>query len=154
MKIEFEIDVLNNIEDLEDRYAKLVRIAKEAAMGAYAPYSNFFVGAAVLMDNGEYISGSNQENGAFPSGNCAERSAISAAYSSHPKNSIVAIAIVGTNDGEKWLECPPCGNCRQLLSECELRQNRAFDIILYSSKDIKLLDSIEPLLPLRFNLDQ
>lgn len=140
------IDELNSDDNL------LIEKAKEAALGSYSPYSSFKVGAAVLLDNNEIIQGNNQENAAYPSGLCAERVAIFYANSKYPKNKVITIAITAIK-GNKIIDdpIPPCGSCRQVLLETELRYKSPIKVILYGSHKIQILDNIKGLLPLEFN---
>ncbi|HAZ03233.1 MAG TPA: cytidine deaminase, partial [Marinilabiliales bacterium] len=108
--------------DLSSDLQKIIIESKEAALRAYAPYSNFNVGAAVLLSNGEVFSGNNQENAAYPSGLCAERVAIFYANSKYPNVPVLAIAICAFNkNGILKTPVPPCGSCRQVLLESEIR---------------------------------
>ena len=138
-------------EDLSEQDRMLVSEAVEAAGKAYAPYSGFKVGAAILLDNGEVIRGANVENAAFPSGSCAERSAMSYAVSNFPGNRPVTIAITAFAEGEMTPEpVPPCGNCRQLLLEEEFRQGRPIKVILTGSKKTLVIKDCASLMPLHF----
>ncbi len=133
----------------------LVRIAEEMTQNAYAPYSAFHVGAAVLLENGMIIKGSNQENGAYPSGLCAERVAAFAASANHPGVSIKKIAIYASSK-QLYLSDPvsPCGACRQVLLEYEIAQQSSIKVLLSNeSGKILILERIEDLLPLSFSGD-
>jgi cytidine deaminase len=138
--------------DLTKEQSALIDRAKAIAETAYAPYSKFQVGAAVLLDNGEIVSGSNQENVAFPSGICAERTAIFYANAQYPDQPVRAIAIAAQTGG-KWLEKPisPCGACRQALLEAETRFAADIQVLLYGSQQIIQIESIKSLLPFAFN---
>ena len=158
---EFEIKSLIrecSFEELNEQDKELVTKAKEATFTAYAPYSKYNVGAALLMDNGEIVCGSNQENAAYPSGLCAERTAIFYASASHPKMPVRKLAIASwINPGENvpkengFQEEPvsPCGGCRQALMEYEHLYG-PIEVILYGRKKIYVLPSIASLLPLSF----
>ena len=140
----------DRIEDLPG-HSELIEKAKEAAGKAYAPYSKYQVGAAVLLENGKIYTGNNQENAAYPSGLCAERVAIFYAGSQHPDVAVVSIAIAAFSGGKFQEEpVPPCGGCRQVLFEKEARGKRSMEVILYGSKRIQLLRSATDLLPLPF----
>ncbi|MFI3239538.1 MAG: cytidine deaminase [Bacteroidales bacterium] len=129
----------------------LVNTAKSAALRSYSPYSKFSVGAAVELDNGEIISGSNQENIAYPSGLCAERTTIFYAHSAHPDATMQTIAIAAHTDGAYTANpITPCGACRQAISEYERLANHNIRIILYGEDKIYILESIAALLPLTF----
>ncbi len=121
---------------------KLFAEAKKSSANAYAPYSKFKVGSAVLLTNGKIISGNNQENAAYPSGLCAERVALFYASSQFPKQKIKSIAITSV----------PCGACRQVILEYELRQKSAVRIIMQKGKNrILVSEAISNLLPLAFD---
>lgn len=140
------------IEDdqlLESRDRKLVIASEEARSRAYAPYSGFFVGAAVLLDDGSVISGNNQENAAYPSGLCAERVAIFSALANHPEKEIVSIAISShTPHGDP---AAPCGACRQVIQETQCRQEKDIRLLLSdSSGKVLLFDKATDLLPMAF----
>jgi cytidine deaminase len=122
-----------------------------AASGAYAPYSHFMVGAAILLDDGTIVRGANVENAAFPSGSCAEKTALSYSVSNYPGRKPVAIAIAALSGKKLTREpVPPCGNCRQMLVEEEQRQGNPIKVILAGSEKILVIDSAEALMPLRF----
>lgn len=130
--IDSHFDQFENFDELPGADQLLMTQAREAANHAYAPYSKFHVGAAVLLENGEVIIGSNQENAAYPSGLCAERVALFAAGAQHPGIKIIAIAISAYPEGKKQLSVPisPCGNCRQVMSEYELRYHHHIRVIM------------------------
>lgn len=146
---EFDIPGELNPEDLE-----LLKVAQKAALNAYAPYSQFRVGAAVRLQSGNIITGTNVENAAFPSGICAERNALSTASANHPGDIPVVIAIAAFS-GEGLTDDPvsPCGNCRQVIAEEEYRNSKTIRIILGGSKKIRIIEKGEDLLPLQFNRD-
>lgn len=132
--------------------AELIRLAKEATQKAWAPYSQFRVGAALELENGEIITGNNQENIAFPSGLCAERVALFYAGSQYPGVAIKRIALAAFADG-RFVEKPvyPCGDCRQVLLEHENRVKQPVEVIMYGEDEIKLVKSVSDLLPLPFD---
>ena len=141
-------------EELGQEQQKLIQVAREAAGGAYAPYSGYHVGAAVLLENGEILSGSNQENAAYPSGLCAERVAIFYAGARHPEVPVKAIAIAAKREGSFQEEpVAPCGGCRQVLYEKETQGKVPMEIILYGSNKIQILKQVTDLLPLPFKLE-
>ena len=150
LKIVTEVKVYKYAE-LPDEYRKTVDAAKAAAMKAYAPYSGFHVGAAVLLDNGEAVSGNNQENAAYPSGLCAERVTMFYANAHYPEAAPVALAIA-SHTGGAFTDEPvtPCGACRQVLLETEGRYGRDIRILLYGEKHIYMINSARELLPLSF----
>ena len=127
---------------------QLINLATKAQKNAYAPYSNFLVGAALLSDDGQVFVGANVENASFGLTHCAERSALFSAVS-HGCRSFSAIAIVGGYDGEIEDFCPPCGACRQALAE--FSRGGSLRVILYDGKKVKELPLLA-LLPESFNL--
>jgi cytidine deaminase len=141
-----------NAGELPGTGERLVESAKEATRNAWAPYSKFSVGAALELENGEIISGSNQENIAFPSGLCAERVALFYAGSQFPGVAIKKIAVAAFS-GDRFVEQPvyPCGDCRQVLLEHENRVKKHVEVIMYGTKEIKVVKSISDLLPLPFD---
>jgi cytidine deaminase len=142
----------DNRDELEKNDKTLLLTAMEAAKNAYAPYSLFRVGAALLLESGAIVKGTNVENAAFPSGICAERSAISAAVSNYPDDKPVAIAIAAlTENGLTEDPVTPCGNCRQVIAEEEFRNQNHVKIILAGRKKIIVIESIKSLLPLQFS---
>lgn len=132
----------------------LIEKAKNACNSAYAPYSNFHVGAAVLLENGAIVTGNNQENAAYPSGLCAERTALFYANAHYPHLAVKAIAIAAKTKGNFTKDiCAPCGSCRQVLVEVENRYNQPIQIIMYGENHIYEVDSIRDLLPFSFEKD-
>ncbi len=141
-----------SIRDLDSEDYRLVTEAKEAAGNAYAPYSGFRVGAAVMLESGMIVRGSNVENAAFPSGICAERTALAYSVSGFPGDRPYAIAIAAMN-GSGFTHAPvsPCGNCRQMIIEEEYRNKKGIRIILYGEEKILIIENAASLLPLQFN---
>ncbi len=140
------------LEELSEQQINLVNRAVEATKGAYAPYSKYNVGAAVLMANGEIFTGNNQENAAYPSGLCAERVAVFYAGAQFPDVPAKTIAITAMRDGILQEEpVTPCGGCRQVLVEKENQGNTPLEIILYGSKKIQVIRQAVDLLPLPFS---
>ena len=127
--------------------------AKEATYKSYAPYSTFHVGAAAILDDGTIVSGSNQENSAYPSGICAERTTIFYANSQYPNKSIKLLCIAARNEQGDFINRPisPCGACRQVLLESEKRQNSPMKVILYGTSEILIIESASQLLPIQFD---
>lgn len=155
LDIKIRVEVYETAEELSKADQLLLEKANEAVERAYAPYSDFNVGAALLLNNGEIVLGSNQENAAYPLALCAERVAIFAAATSYPDQAIESIAIRVKNRN-KVLEEPvsPCGSCRQVMLESEFRHKQAMRILLQGEKgSIYLLKSVKDLLPLLFNAD-
>jgi cytidine deaminase len=140
------------MSELTDAERSLVEQAIEATNRSYAPYSNFSVGAAILLKNGTTIMGCNQENAAFPSGICAERSAIFAAGAQYPDQPVIMLAIAARNEKGELQEEPvsPCGPCRQVIIETETRYKQPVRILLYGKKYIYVVDGIRQLMPLSF----
>jgi cytidine deaminase len=129
-------------KELSSADSNLLSEAKKSAKSAYAPYSKFKVGSAVLLEKGKIISGNNQENAAYPSGLCAERVALFFASSQYPNENIRAIAITTV----------PCGACRQAILEYEAKQKSPVRIIMQSGNKILITHGIQGLLPLAFNV--
>jgi cytidine deaminase len=152
LKIDTKIRICQ-YNDLSESEKNLIDQAKMAVARAYAPYSHFQVGAAVLLANGSVVTGNNQENAAYPSGLCAERTALFYANSQYPDAAVKTIAIAAFTEG-KFLEQPitPCGGCRQVILEAQNRYKHPIQIILYGTKEIYLIDKITDLLPLSFSL--
>ncbi len=145
-----KISEYTNTEELPEQDLELVFCAREAGLNAYAPYSGFRVGAAVLLENGEIISSNNQENAAFPSGLCAERIALFYAASNFPSVAVKAIAVSYLNGDKSSEIAKPCGSCRQVLAEYEDLSGIPIRIILDGGKIICISEGIDNLLPLRF----
>lgn len=144
--------VFNDINELAESAQKLMKEAIKARENAYAPYSAFKVGAAVLLKNGNIFIGSNQENAAYPSGLCAERVAIYQASTQFPDETIEMIAITGTAEQPTEFPVSPCGACRQSLSEYETKQKKNIPVYFMGAhgKIIKT-ESIKDLLPFLFD---
>ncbi len=140
-----------SMDELSEVEQQLIHKAMKATDNSYAPYSKFSVGAAVLLDNGAICIGANQENAAYPSGLCAERTVIFAANAQHPNNKIIALAIAAKNaDGFTKIPVGPCGACRQVILEVETRYKQPIKILLYSEESIYVVDSVVEILPLQF----
>ncbi len=142
-------------KELDVKEQELLQKAREASEQAYAPYSNFYVGAALLLENGVIVSGNNQENVAYPSGLCAERVAIYAAGAQYPNVAIKTIAITCRSKQFEVNEpLSPCGACRQAMSEYEMRHNQHIRTILAGEKGkVMVMDSIADLLPFMFKAE-
>ena len=138
-----------NFEELGESKQTLINKAKEQVNNAYAPYSKFHVGAAIELENGKIITGSNQENSAYPSGLCAERVAMFYANAKYPNVAVKTIAIAAFTNGN-FLEEPvtPCGSCRQVLLETEMRFEKNITILLYGTKNVYQLENVKQLLQL------
>lgn len=141
------------IEELPEADRRLVEDAIEATGRAYAPYSRFSVGAAIRLEDDIVITGSNQENAAFPSSLCAERTACYYAHSSHPSRKFEAIAIAARGTDGLLLPSPisPCGACRQALLEYETLAGRPVRVLLAAKDEVAVLPSVRSLLPLAFS---
>lgn len=152
IKIITQITVYDSIQELPTGVQGLMEKAIEVKKDAYAPYSKFRVGAAILLDNGEIVLGSNQENAAFPSGLCAERVAIFHAGAIYPKARILKIAITASSDINLTdTPVPPCGSCRQSIAEYEIRQNTPIEIYFMGEiGQIYQSASLKNLLPFMF----
>lgn len=153
IEIKAVITEFDSVDDLPETDATLIAAAGIAADTAYAPYSQFNVGAAILLENGNIIQGNNQENVAYPSGLCAERVALFSAGSNHPNIPVKAIAITAKSDRFNIDEpLAPCGACRQVMVEYETKYNRHIRIILRGQKGkILVINSVSDILPLSFN---
>lgn len=138
-------------EELSEDDKQLVERAIEATASSYSPYSHFAVGAALRLSDGTVVIGSNQENAAFPSGLCAERTAIFSAGATHPDKAVTVLAIAARNEAGLTAEpVSPCGACRQVILEVEQRYNCAVRILLYGTNGVYIINSIRDLLPLCF----
>lgn len=148
-----EFSVFDSVQELPDEIQNLMMLAVEIRKNAYAPYSKFRVGTALLLDNGKIVLGSNQENAAYPSGLCAERVAIFQAGSIYPKAKILKMAITAASDTNKTSSpIPPCGSCRQSIAEYEIKQETPIEI--YFMGEIGAIyksDSLKNLLPFMFD---
>ena len=129
----------------------LIQTAIAATENSYSPYSRFQVGAALRLANGKEVMGANQENAAFPSGLCAERSAIFAAQSNYPDQPVTALAIAARNEqGQMHDPIVPCGACRQVILEIEDRYKQPIRILLYGTGGVYVINTVKELLPLQF----
>ena len=146
-------DVFETIQELPTDIQNLMHEAVAIRKTAYAPYSHFKVGTAILLDNGEIILGSNQENAAYPSGLCAERVAVFYAGAKYPEAKILKMAISAASDNTTTsAPIPPCGACRQSLAEYETKQNTPIEIYFMGEiGSIYKSDSLKNLLPLLFD---
>jgi len=153
IKIESTLYVYNAIEELPNEVQSLMNKAAEARDNAYAPYSKFNVGAALLLDNGEVVIGSNQENASYPSGLCAERTAIYYKGAKYPDAKILKMTITaGSQINKTTTPIPPCGACRQAIVEYEINQESPIEIYFMgeTGKVVKS-NSLKNLLPLVFD---
>jgi cytidine deaminase len=155
VEINTNITVFDSLDEMTDDNILLLASAKEATFKSYAPYSNFNVGCAVKLDNGEIISGANQENAAYPACMCAERVVLSAISAVHPNAKPIEMAIVAINRNKENNEpAAPCGECRQVIFEWEKRHKHPIKIFMRGETGrVFKVDSIAELLPLAFSKD-
>lgn len=153
VKIESRLFVFEHLDELPKDVAALMQKAIEAREKAYAPYSRFHVGAALLLDNEKIITGNNQENASYPSGLCAERTAIYYAGAQYPNAKVVKMAITAASKKKRTTSpIPPCGACRQTIAEYEVKQNEPIEIyFMGETGKIVKSDSLANLLPLVFD---
>ena len=153
-KLEIEYEILN-INILSETEKKLFEEAKNSRLKAYAPYSKFLVGCSILLENGEIYTGSNQENAAYPSGLCAERSVIFWLGANFPNQKIEKLFVIGGLEENPDLDriVPPCGSCRQSIVEYEVKQAQNIEIYIASISGEKIIkiNSIKDLLPFSFD---
>lgn len=142
-------------DELSGADKAVVDAARAATANSYAVYSNFSVGAAVRLGNGTVVSGSNQENAAYPSGLCAERTTLFWANSQYPKEPVEVLAIAARSaQGELEFPITPCGACRQVMLETEKRFGNKMKIILYGTRQCYVIDDgVRALMPLSFDSD-
>ena len=151
-EIKIAYQEFESLDELELKDKELAQAAIEATSGSYAPYSHFNVGAAVMLENDEIIKGSNQENAAFPSGTCAERTALFYASASRPDVPMKAIAIAAMQNGELCKNpVTPCGACRQVMAQYQLKSGIPMNIILVGGERIWKFTKVEDLLPFIFD---
>lgn len=154
--LHFEFERYSSLQELPAGDLTLMQEAMKAADDAYAPYSHFYVGAAVLLENGKIVRGNNQENAAYPSGLCAERVALFAAGAQHPGVKITALAVTAYPESRKEPEFPlsPCGDCRQVMAEYEHRYNHKIRLIMQGGHGTYIAtECVAQLLPFLFTGD-
>ena len=141
-------------DELPTALKNLVEIAKNKTQDAYCPYSHYHVGAAALLADGQVLTGANQENAAYPSGLCAERTTLFAANANNPHTPVEALAIACYTNG-RFTDDPasPCGACRQVMLETEHRFSRPMKVVLYGERECYVFDSAADLLPVCFTSD-
>ena len=141
------------VDELDVRDKQLMEAAIEATQRSYAPYSHFQVGAAALLENDIIITGTNQENIAYPSGLCAERTALFYANSQYPDKAVKALAIAAYSEEDGIIHTPisPCGSCRQVMLETEKRFGKPMRILLCGSEEVYIVENATNLLPLAFS---
>ncbi|MBR6184263.1 cytidine deaminase [Bacteroidales bacterium WCE2004] len=142
----------NSIEEMNPEDRELAAEAIKAMEGAYAPYSHFHVGAAVRMSNGQIVRGANQENAAFPSGLCAERTAMFAAGARYPDKDMLSIALAGGVMGRLGSQpATPCGACRQVMAQYQAKSGKPMSVIMISADKVWKFEKVDDILPLIFN---
>ena len=151
-KLEIAYREYGSLDELQAEDRELALAAIDAMKGAYAPYSNFCVGAAVRLEDGTVVTGANQENAAFPSGLCAERTAMFSAGAAYPDKAMVSIAIAGGAAGVLDPNpASPCGACRQVMAQYQTKGGKDMSIILVADGRILIFSRVDDLLPLIFN---
>ena len=151
-EIKIAYQEFSSIDELSAKDRELALAAVEATSQAYAPYSNFNVGAAVMFEDGEIVKGSNQENAAYPSGICAERTALFYASASRPEVPMSALAIAAVQNGTLCkTPVTPCGACRQVMSQYQLKSGIPMTILLVGAEKIWKFSKVDDLLPLMFD---
>ena len=152
VKLETVLEVYNDIKELPQSIQNLMAKAVEARENAYAPYSKFNVGAAIRLDNGEIVTGSNQENASYPSGLCAERTAVYYANAKYPNNKMLEMALTASSQKKTTAQpIAPCGACRQAIAEYENKQNHPIEIYFMGAQGkVVKSASLSNLLPLLF----
>ncbi len=153
LKLETSLTIYDSIDEIDSVVQEVLHKAQQARKTAYAPYSEFAVGAAIELENGEIVLGSNQENASYPSGLCAERTALYYVGAKFPDVLIKRIAIsAGSVNSINERPIPPCGACRQAIAEYEIKQKQPIEIYFMGEKGkVVKSDSLENLLPLIFD---
>ncbi|MBO4670793.1 MAG: cytidine deaminase [Bacteroidales bacterium] len=142
----------SSIDELNAEDRELAQAAIEGMKGSYAPYSHFNVGAAVRMSNGQIVRGANQENAAFPSGLCAERTAMFAAGAKYPEKDMCSLALVGGVYGRITDEpATPCGACRQVMAQYQAKAGKPISVLMVGAKRIWKFEKVDDILPLIFD---
>ena len=151
-EIKIAYQEFDSIDELDAKGRELAQAAVEATAQAYAPYSKFNVGAAVLFEDGVIVKGANQENAAYPSGLCAERTALFYASASRPDKAMVAIAIAAGQNGQLCeMPATPCGACRQVMAQYQLKSGLPMRVLLVGAHKIWSFEKVDDLLPLIFD---
>ena len=153
-KVTLDIDYIeySSLEEMDPQDQEVVKAAIEAQKGSYAPYSTFNVGAAVRLEDGTIVKGANQENAAYPSGLCAERTTMFAAGATYPGIPMTTLAIVG-GFGYTIAEtpCTPCGGCRQVMAEYQTAGKRPLSVIMFGTKRTWKFGKVDDILPFIFD---
>lgn len=151
-QIDIQFEEYSTIDELNAEDRELAQAAIEGMRGSYAPYSHFNVGAAVRMSNGQIVRGANQENAAFPSGLCAERTAMFAAGARYPDKDMCSLALCGGLYGRLTDEpATPCGACRQVMAQYQAKAGRPMSVIMVGAKKIWKFAKVDDILPLIFD---
>ena len=151
-KINISYQEFASIDELNAEDRELAQAALEGMRGSYAPYSHFNVGAAVRLSNGQIVCGANQENAAFPSGLCAERTAMFAASAKYPDKDMCSIALAGGVWGHITDEpATPCGACRQVMAQYQSKSGKPMSVIMVGGKKIWKFDKVDDILPMIFD---
>ena len=151
-QIDIKFEEYGSISELSAEDRELAQAAIEGMRGSYAPYSHFNVGAAVRMSNGQIVRGANQENAAFPSGLCAERTAMFAAGAKYPDKDMRSIALCGGLYGKLTEEpATPCGACRQVMAQYQAKAGHPLSVIMVGAKKIWKFEKVDDILPLIFD---
>ena len=151
-QIDIQFEEYSTIDELNAEDRELANAAIEGMKGSYAPYSHFNVGAAVRMSNGQIVRGANQENAAFPSGLCAERTAMFAAGAKYPDKDMCSLALAGGIYGRITDEpATPCGACRQVMAQYQAKSGKPMSVIMVGGKKIWKFEKVDDILPLIFD---
>ena len=151
-EIRVKYQEFSSIDELNAEDRELAHAAIEGMKGSYAPYSHFNVGAAVRMSNGQIVRGSNQENAAFPSGLCAERTAMFAAGAKYPDKDMCSLALAGGIYGRITDEpATPCGACRQVMAQYQAKAGKPMSVLMVGGKKIWKFEKVDDILPLIFD---
>ena len=151
-QIQISYQEYKSIDEMNPEDRELAAEAIKAMQGAYAPYSHFHVGAAVRMSNGQIVRGANQENAAFPSGLCAERTAMFAAGARYPDKDLQSIALAGGVMGRLGSQpATPCGACRQVMAQYQAKSGKPMSVIMISADKVWKFEKVDDILPLIFD---
>lgn len=151
-EIKIDFKEYKSIDELEKEDKELAQAAISAMQGSYAPYSHFNVGAAVRIENGDIVKGANQENAAFPSGLCAERTAMFAAGAAYPDKAMTSIALAGGVMGRICATpATPCGACRQVMAQYQAKSGKKMSVLMIGKDKIWKFNSVDDILPLIFD---
>ena len=151
-EIRIDYEEYASVEEMSAQDRELCRAAVEALDGSYAPYSHFHVGAAVRLSDGTIVKGANQENAAYPSGLCAERTAMFAAGANYPGLDMESIAVAARQDGRLCSEpAAPCGACRQVMAQYQTKSGKPMSVILVGANRIMKFSRVDDILPLIFD---